>query len=205
MKPIQYIPYLGTFSLGLASVYLAFFWSEFGIDIFQFLSVSDYIGQALSPLMVALTTLALGFLIFNIFILPIFSLKIFAEPTDEECTDDKGNLAPARRLGNVLVTSVLSGYGMYYLITGKTILMHGLGFVFILFALMEQWTRKNFKKIDLRLLKIAIPTIILIGLLPFVAKMNADSLKNSSMQVKRNAKTREKTVLVGRAGNYFFF
>jgi|GEM_PF-3842581 len=129
MKPIQYIPFLGTFSLGLASVYLAFFWSEFGIDIFQFLSVSDYIGQALSPLMGALTSLALGYLIFNIFILPIFSLKIFAEPTDEECTDDNGNLAPARRLGNALLTLSVGGVGLYNLLTSETILRICLGFI----------------------------------------------------------------------------
>lgn len=35
--------------------------------------------------------------------------------------------------------------------------------------------------------------------------MNANNLKNSNMQIKLNSKTRENTVLVGRAGNYIFF
>lgn len=58
---------------------------------------------------------------------------------------------------------------------------------------------------DLNTLKVTILAITFISLLPFVAKMNANNLKNSNMQIKLNSKTRENTVLVGRAGNYIFF
>ncbi|RDK82949.1 UNVERIFIED_ORG: hypothetical protein DFO82_2251 [Idiomarina abyssalis] len=207
MKTISIIPLFSSMSLILATIYLMFFWREFGVDIFQFLGLSDYIGQAIAPLIIFIISTSFGLVASSILLKPMLNMVLKIEPHDSELTVD-GKVIWQRRIGNFIAKAIPVIFGFHFIFTGTTPLEIGIGFLLIAVPFYDNIRGKYFDEIIPKesLINSLIPVFLLfLALTPGVASMNASAVKASTMEVRINNNIVRNSVFIGKSGDYFFF
>ena len=206
MRLIQIVPLFSTLALVLATVYLMYYWGEFGINIFQFLSVSDYIGQAISPLLKFMIGILVCSVVYGLILSRTLTFILKHEPSDAELMVD-GKLPPARLIGNFLVALLLFIPGFYHIMTGTDYLQIAIGLFMVSIPFYFRYRSKYLSRFISQnpLYEPAILTFILIlFLIPGYAAQNAKVTKNSKVKLLINNLPMHNAVFVGKGGDNFF-